>query len=53
MTGEDLAFHGCAALVLAALVVLYAVRADRGPVPRWLDRQINAALDWSDRRAAR
>lgn len=41
---EDVAFHGCAALAVASLVVLYALRYE-GRLRRWLDRKIDAALD--------
>lgn len=44
MKPEDVAFHGCAALTVAAVTALYLLRYE-GPLRRWLDRRIDAALD--------
>lgn len=43
MRPEDVAFHGCAALTVASVVVLYLLRYDTA-LTRWLDRRLDAAL---------
>lgn len=47
MTRDDVAFHGCAALTVLALVALYTLRRESSWLCRWLDARLDEAWTWT------